>query len=128
MRCCFTLLDDYLLILLTIERNSIANINNLTADILARLAVIDAIAIADIEAALGAIPPDRVLYEPGKDRGERGVEGAGIDPFSHNFNDLSAAASPIASLAIGVLRAEPDQDAGALPTESLSTMLSVKFS
>src|SRR5258708_21951825 len=102
MRCCFTLLDDYLLILLTIERNSIANINNLTADILARLAVIDAIAIADIEAALGAIPPDRVLDEPGKDRGERGVEGAGIDPFSHT------------SRAIGVLGAEPVQDAGAV--------------
>jgi len=114
MRCCFALLDDYLLILLIIARSSIANIMNLTVDILARLAVIDAIAIANIETAPGAIPPDRVLHEPGKHRGEGGIEGAGIDPFSHNFNDLSAAAAPVAGRAIGMVGAEPVQDAGAV--------------
>ena len=114
MRCCFTLLDDYLLILLIIERNSIANIMNLTVDILARLAVIDAIAIADIEPALGAIPPDRVLDEPRKDRWKGGVERAGIDPFGHGFNDLGAAARPVAGRAIGVVGAKPVQDARAV--------------
>jgi len=54
---------------------------NLTVDILARLAVIDAIAIANIETAPGAIPPDRVLHEPRKHRRERGIEGAGVNPF-----------------------------------------------
>src|SRR3984893_17814840 len=114
MRCCFTLFDDYLLIILIIERSSIANIMNLTVDILARLAVIDAIAIANIETAPGAIPPDRVLDEPRKHRWEHRIEGAGIDPFSHGFNDVSAAAGPVAGRAIGMVRAEPVQDAGAV--------------
>jgi hypothetical protein len=42
--------------------------------VLARLAVIDAIAVAHIEKALGAVPPNRVLHEPWKDFGERTVE------------------------------------------------------
>ena len=87
---------------------------NLTVDILARLSVIDPIAVADIEAALGAIPPDRVLNEPRKDRRERGVEGAGIDLFGHGFNDVGAAALPVAGRAIGMVGAEPVQDAGAM--------------
>ena len=66
MRCCLLLLDNYLIILIIIQCNSITNIVNLTVDIVARLAVIDAIAVADIEAALGAVPPDRVLDEPRK--------------------------------------------------------------
>ena len=87
---------------------------NLTVDIVARLAIIDAIAVADIEAVLGAVPPDRVLHEPGKHRRERGIEGAGIDPFGHGFNDLGAAAGPVAGRAIGMVGAEPVQDAGAV--------------
>ena len=73
-----------------IKHNSIANTINLTVDILARLSVIDAVAVADIKAVPGAVPPDRVLHEPRKYRGERGIERAGIDPVSHGFNDLSA--------------------------------------
>ena len=69
---------------------------NLTVYIVARLAIVDAIAVADSEAALGAIPPDRVLNEPGKHRRERGIEGAGIDPFGHGIDDLRAAAWPVA--------------------------------
>src|ERR1700730_7538081 len=114
MRCCFTLLNDYLLILFTIECNSIANIVKLTVDILARLSIINPIAVADIEAAPGAVPPDRVLDEPGKHRGEGGIEGAGIDPFSHNFNDVSAAARLVASYPIIVFGPKPTQDAGAV--------------
>jgi hypothetical protein len=59
--------------LLIIQRNSRANIVNLTVDILARLAVIDPVAVANIKAAAGAIPPDRVLDEPGKHHRERGI-------------------------------------------------------
>jgi hypothetical protein len=49
MRYCFILLDNYLLILITIWRNSITNIVDLTVDVCARLAVIDPVAVADIE-------------------------------------------------------------------------------
>src|SRR3984893_777558 len=111
MRCCLKLLDDYLLILLIIVCNSITNIVNLTVGIIARLAVIDAIAIANIETAPGAIPPDRVLDEPRKHRWEHRIEGAGIDPPGHNFNDLSTAAGPIANQPIGVVCVEPMQNA-----------------
>jgi hypothetical protein len=39
----------------------------LAIDVRARLGVINPIAVADIEAGLGAVPPDGVLDEPGKD-------------------------------------------------------------
>jgi hypothetical protein len=73
--------------LLIIKRNSIANTINSTVDILASLSIINAVAIADVEAGLGAVLPDRVLHEPGKHGGKRGVEGAGIDPFGHGLNN-----------------------------------------
>ena len=37
---------------------------NLAVDVVARLAIINAIAVAHVEAGLGAVPPDRVLDEP----------------------------------------------------------------
>ena len=87
---------------------------NLTVDILASLSIIDPVAVADIEAAAGAIPPDGVLHEPRKHHRERGIERAGINPFGHGCNDVSAAASPVASRAVGMVGAEPVQDAGAV--------------
>src|SRR5438034_5126167 len=87
---------------------------NLTVNVYTSISIIDAVAVADIEAALGAIPPDRVLNEPRKDRRERGVEGPGIDLFGHGFNDVGAAAAPVAGRAIGVIGVEPVQDAGAV--------------
>jgi len=36
--------------------------------VLATAAIIDPVAVADVEAALAAVPPDCVLDEPGKDR------------------------------------------------------------
>ena len=114
MRCCLKLLDDYLLILFIIECNSITNIVNLTVDVLARLSVINPVAVAHVEAAPGAVPPDRVLDEPGKHGRERRIEGAGIDPFGHGSNNVSAAAAPVAGRAIGMVGAEPVQDAGAV--------------
>jgi len=56
---------------------------DLTIDIVARLAVIDPVAVANVEARLGAVPPDAVLDEPREDRRERRVESAGVDPKRH---------------------------------------------
>ena len=69
---------------------------NLTVYIVARLAIVNAIAVAHSKPALGAVPPDRVLHEPRKHRRERGIEGARIDPFGHGLDDLRAAAAPVA--------------------------------
>jgi hypothetical protein len=41
--------------------------------------VVDAIAVANVEPVLGAIPPDGVLYEPRKRRREGRVELASAD-------------------------------------------------
>ena len=40
---------------------------NLAVNVRARLPIINPIAVAYIEAALAAVPPDCVLNEPGKD-------------------------------------------------------------
>ena len=87
---------------------------NLTVDIIARLAIVNAIAVADSKPTLGAVPPDRLLNEPGKHRRERRIEGPRVDPIGHGFNDFSAAASSVAGRAIGMVGAEPVQDAGAV--------------
>ena len=85
----------------------------LAVDVRARLAVIDPVAVADVEATLGAVPPDRVLDEPGKDAGKCGLNAGhrSARPFG---NDVGAAAGPVAGHAIGVVGAEPVQDAGSV--------------
>ena len=57
-----------------------------TPHIRAPAAVIDLIAVADIETQLGAVPPNRVLNEPGKHIGKPWIEPAGIDGHS-NVNE-----------------------------------------
>jgi hypothetical protein len=73
-----------------------------------------AIAVANIEAALVAILPDRVLDEPGKGLRKRWIELPGIDPLGNALNNVGAAAQPVAGRAIQVVRVEPGQDASAV--------------
>ena len=86
----------------------------MTVNVAARLAIIDAIAVADVEAFLGAIAPDGVLHKTGKHRRERGIEGARIDAVRNGGNDVGTAAGPIARRPIGMAGPEPVQDAGAV--------------
>jgi hypothetical protein len=76
--------------------------------------IIDTIAVADVEAFLGAIPPDGVLHEAGKDRRQRRIESARIDAFRGGRNDIGTAAGPVARRPIGMARPEPVQDPGAV--------------
>src|SRR5580700_7591623 len=85
---------------------------NLAIDVRARLAIIDAIAVADVEARLGAIPPDRVLNEPRKRLGKPGIELPGINPLRHRLYNVGAAASLVAGCTIRMVGVEPCQDAG----------------
>ena len=53
--------------------------------LLAAMGIIDAIAVANIEAALAAVLPDRVLDEPGKGLRKRWIELPGIDPLGYGL-------------------------------------------
>ena len=103
------------LILLTfIECNTITDAANLAIDILARLPIIDPIAVADVEAELGAVPPDGMLHEPWENGQEGRIEGPGVDLLRHQGNNVGAAAWPVARNAIEMVGAEPGQDPGAV--------------
>ena len=86
---------------------------NLAVDVRARLPIIDPIAVADVEAGLGAVPPDRVLDEPRKRLRKPGIELPGLDPLRHGINNVGAAANLVAGCTIGMVGLEPCQDAGA---------------
>jgi hypothetical protein len=87
----------------------IAIITYLTVDIGARLAIINAIAIAHVEALLSAVSPNGVLNEPRKCRREARIERPNIDLLSHVPDDLGATTRLIASLAKSMLGTEPPQ-------------------
>ena len=103
-----------LILLAFIEYNTITDAANLAIDILARLPIIDPVAVADVEAELGAVPPDGMLHEPWENGQEGRIEGPGVDLLSHQGNNVSAAAWPVAPRAIGVFSLEPIQDPGAV--------------
>ena len=64
---------------------------NLTVDVHARLSIIDPIAVADVEARLGAVPPNRMLKEPRKRLRKPRIELPGIDPLRHAIYNVGAA-------------------------------------
>jgi hypothetical protein len=63
--------------------------------VLAPIPVIEPIAVADVEAWLAAIPPDRELHEPGEDLREGTVELPGVDLAGNLPDNVSAAAWPV---------------------------------
>ena len=63
---------------------------NLAVDVRATLAVINPIAVADVEAGLGAVPPDRMLNEPRKRLRKAGIELPGIDPLGYGIDNVGA--------------------------------------
>jgi hypothetical protein len=80
--------------------------------IAAALPVVNLIAVADVEALLGAVPPDRVLNESRKRPGKLEVELPGVDLPGDRFDDVGAAARPVTGGAIGMVGSEPVQDPG----------------
>ena len=86
---------------------------NLAVDVRARLPIIYAIAVADVEARLGAIPPDRMLDEPRKRLRKSRIELPGINPLRHRFYNVGAATGLIAGSTIRMVGLESCQDASA---------------
>src|ERR1035437_4357881 len=84
----------------------------LAMSILAGVAVVNTVAVANVQIALGSVPPDRELHEPGKGLRECSVEGPGIDPGRDRPDNVGTASWPVAGGTIGMGGAEPMQDAG----------------
>jgi hypothetical protein len=63
---------------------------NLAIDVAARLPIINPIAVAHVEAGLGAVPPDRMLDEPRKRLRKTRIELPGIDPVCHGIYNVGA--------------------------------------
>jgi hypothetical protein len=70
------------------QRNAITHQADSTIHVAAPFGVIDAVAIADIEAAPAAILPNRVLDEPGKGLRKARIELPGIDPLGDGLNNV----------------------------------------
>jgi hypothetical protein len=64
---------------LTAQSNAITAAKQPAMPVVATGLVIDAIAVANVEAVLGAVPPDRALHEPRKRRWEGRIEFASIN-------------------------------------------------
>ena len=86
----------------------------LTVQIFATNPVIDPIAVADIAAALAAIPPDRELHESGKDLGELGIKRSRVNVVGNALDQVGAAMQSVASRPVGMVSIEPVQDASAM--------------
>ena len=100
-------------LLLLTQNYTITMIANLAIDVRARLAIIDPVAVADVEARLSAVPPDRMLDEPRKRRRKTGIELPGIDPLRHGIYNVGAAASLVAGCTIRMVGLKSAKDAGA---------------
>ena len=87
---------------------------NLAVEVRARLPIINPIAVADVEARLGAVPPDRVLNEPGKGLGKCRIKLPSIDPVDDSFNDVGAGTRSVTGATIGVTGMKSSQNAGSM--------------
>ena len=91
-----------------------AFIEQLAIAILARLAVIDAVAVADIEAVGGTKTPNGVLYKARKRPRKSPIKGACVDLGCDRPNDLGTATKAIAAHAIAMGSTAIFEDAGAM--------------
>jgi hypothetical protein len=82
--------------------------------ILTPLPVIDPISVADVEAKLGAVSPNRVLYKPREHLGEGRIKRTGVNLLCGEGNDVGAATWLVAAGAIGMSRFKSGQDPGSM--------------
>ena len=82
-------------------------------DVIARLAIINPIAVADAEARRGTVSSDCVLDEPWKRLRKARIELPGIDPLGDGIDNVGAPARLVAGCTIRMVGVESCQDAGA---------------
>jgi hypothetical protein len=98
----------------TVKRNAIAASEDRTFLACAALPIIDAPAVALVEAALGAETPDRVLHEAREIDRKSAIEAPRVDLGGDAFDDCGAPIRVVAPRAIGMIGIEASQDAGAV--------------
>jgi hypothetical protein len=79
----------------------------LTVYVVARLAVVDAIAVTNAAAILRAIPPNRMLNKAGKWRRKARVELTSVDVAGHHLQNIGAITGLVALRPILMRRIEP---------------------
>ena len=80
--------------------------------IIATGVVVDPIAVADVQAALGAVTPDRALHEPRKRRRENRIELPSIDLRRQQAENAGAPSRLVASVPVRVVGTEAAQNPG----------------
>ena len=85
-----------------------------TEVIIAPRVVADLVAVTNIEALVGAVAPDRVLYEAGKGRRKVGIISASVDVRCRKLENVGAAAWSITAEAVRMLGGETMQNASAV--------------
>ena len=76
---------------------------------MAPIPVIDPVTVADVEALLAAIPPDRELYEPVKYRWENWVELPCVDFAGDQADDGVGVGWQVRGLGSGSMRGSNDE-------------------
>src|ERR1700735_3455600 len=94
------------------QRHAIALPKQPAVRILTGRVVGNAIAIADVEVALGAIAPDCMLNEPRKYCRKRGIELPRIDVCRNQSQNAGASEWAIAPVTVGMIRRKSPKDAG----------------
>ena len=96
------------------QRYAITASKQLAMRVVATGIVIDAIAVADVEAVLGAIPPDRALHEPWKRCRKARVELSSVDVRGNQLENSGASSRLIATGSVRVVGTKPPQDPGSV--------------
>jgi hypothetical protein len=97
------------------ERHASAAPEDRTVGLLAWRAVVNAIAVAAVEAGFSAKPPNCELDKPGEIGREGGIEAARVDFAGDAFDDVRTTARSIAAGAVGVIGTKVAENAGACP-------------
>jgi hypothetical protein len=96
------------------QSHAITAPKQLAMPVVATGVIVDPIAIANVEAVLGAIPPDRALHEPWKRRRKDGIELAGVNVGCKQMENPSAPSRPVAPISVRVVGGKPVQDSGSM--------------
>jgi hypothetical protein len=96
------------------QRDAITAPKQLAMPVLATGVVVNPIAIANVEAVLGAIPPNCTLHEPRKRRREGWIELARVDVGGEQLENPGAPSRPVAPISVRVVGTQPLQDSGSV--------------
>ena len=85
------------------QRYAITASKQLTMRVSATSVIVDPLAVTNIEAVFGAVPPDGALHEPRKRLGKSRIEFPGVDVGGNQANNICTAAQPVAPVAVEVV-------------------------